>query len=1100
MIALVVERAVQNRGLVFALAAVLGLWGWWAIGRSRLDALPDLSDRQVIVVSEWEGRSPDLVEAQVTYPIVSKLVGAPGVRVVRGQSFFGVSFVYVIFEDGTDLYWARSRTLETLAGLGAELPDDAEVVLGPDATGVGWVFQYALVDETGGTDLGQLRSLQDWHLKYLLESVPGVAEVASVGGFVVQYQVELDPVRLLAHNLQVHQVIDAVRRSSNDVGGRIVELGSTEYMVRGRGYVRSIEDLRQIVLRGAAGQPVRLGDIADVKIGAEPRRGLAELDGKGETVGGIVIARDGENALAVVDRVKARIAEVSGSLPPGVRIVPVYDRSDLIHRAIRTLGWSLGEELFVVALFVILFLRHLRSALVPVISLPLAVLASFVPIWALGLSVNIMSLSGIIIAVGAMVDAAVIFVENAHKRLEDAPSDLDEPGRRRLLTAAFQEVGPSIFTSLLVLTVSFLPVFALESEEARLFEPLAFGKTFAMFFAAVLAVTLVPALGVTLIRGRIRAERDHPVSRALHAAYGPVLRAVLARPRWVLAGGVAAVVTTAPVYLRLGSESMPPLNEGAILYMPTSLPGLSITEAARVLQIQDRVLRSFPEVTSVFGKIGRAETATDPAPLSMAETTVLLAPPETWREVPARRWHSGLPALLSRPLALVWPERRQLTWDDLIAEMDRALQVPGMPPIWWMPVQTRTQMTASGIRSNLGVKVFGADRADIERVSLDIESRLRGVPGARSVFAERLQGGYYLDYEIDRAQVARYGLAIEDVEDIIETAIGGRPIARTVEGRERYAIVVQYLRGLRDSASALERVLVPLPVGRPESGAMADDVAAAPVPHVPITAVTRLRYDTGPHMLQTEDGYPYGVVFVDVEDADYEGFVDRAKAAIAAVDLPPGVRLEWDGQYASIVRTRDRLKLIVPLTLGIVAAILYANFRSWRHTAIVLLAVPFSLVGAVWLLWALGFNLSVAVWVGMIALAGIDAETGVVMLLYLDLAHDRARASGTLRTEADLREVIYEGAVRRVRPKVMTVFTDVVGLMPVMWAASTDAGADIAKRMAAPIVGGLCTSFLLELTIYPAIYFLWKRGQLQSTEPPDGSSGNIPQVTAQSGE
>lgn len=1085
MIARIVEASTRHRLFVFAGSLILALCGVWALIHARLDALPDLSDRQVIVLTEWEGRSPDIVEAQVTYPIVSKLLGAPGVKVVRGQSFFGVSFVYVIFEDGTDLYWARSRTLEYLSGLAAALPPGVTPVIGPDATGVGWVFQYALVDESGGTDLQELRALQDWHLKYLLQAVPGVAEVASVGGFVKQYQVELDPQRLLAYDLSVDQVIGAVRRSNNDVGGRVIEIGSTEYMVRGRGYLRSIADLREIVLRNRSGDPIRLGEIADVKIGAAPRRGLAELDGKGEAVGGIVVARDGENALDVIARVKARIAEIEGTLPAGVRIVPVYDRSDLILRAIDTLSRSLVQELIVVALLIVVFLRHLRSSLVPIASLPLAVLASFVPIWALGLSVNIMSLGGIVIAVGAMVDAAIIFVENAHKRLEDAGASGDDAARRDVLVDAFREVSPSVFTSLLVLTVSFVPVFALEAEEARLFEPLAFGKTFAMLFAAILAVTLVPALGVTLIRGTIRAERDHPISRALHALYAPVLRGVLRRPWWVIGGAVAVMASTVPAYLSLGSEPMPPLHEGAILYMPTSLPGLSITEAGRVLQIQDRVLRSFPEVTSVFGKIGRADTATDPAPLSMAETTVLLKPEADWRLIDVPRWYSGwAPRPLAAVLGLVWPERRRLQWDELVDEMDRALQVPGMPPIWWMPVQTRTQMTASGIRSNLGIQIFGEDRAEIERISVEMEGRLRGLRGARSVFADRVTGGYYLDYDIDRAQAARYGLAIEDVEDIIETAIGGRTVAHTVEGRERYTIVVQYLRGLRDSQAALEKVLVPLPYL--DTNMM--DGLPEPVVQVPITALTEIRFSSGPHMLQTEDGYPYGVVFVDVDDADYEGFVERARAAVAGVELPPGYRVEWAGQYKSIERVRGRLRVIVPLTLFVVFALLYTNFQSWRHTAIVMLAVPFSLVGAVWLLWLLGFNLSVAVWIGMIALAGIDAETGVVMLLYLDLAWERAAREGRLRTVADLDRAIFEGAVRRLRPKVMTVGTDIIGLMPVMWASTTEIGADVTKRMAAPIVGGLVTSFLLELTVYPAIYALWKRRALVR-QPSDRPSG-----------
>jgi Cu(I)/Ag(I) efflux system membrane protein CusA/SilA len=1077
MIGALVEYCARHRLIVFAATAALALFGLYSLEHASLDALPDLSDRQVIVLTEWEGRSPDLVEAQITFPIVSKLVAAPKVKVVRGQSFFGTSFVYAIFEDGTDPYWARSRVLEHLDGLRGRLPEGASPILGPDASGVGWIYQYALVDESGTHDLQELRALQDLHLDYVIESVPGVAEVAPVGGFVKQYQVELDPTKLLAYQVSVEEIIHAIRRSNNDVGGRTIELGSTEYMVRGRGYVRSIEDLRSIVLRRSEGAaPILLGEVADVKVGAEPRRGLAELDGRGEVVGAIVVARDGENALDVIRRVEDRIEAYRSSLPPGVDIVEVYDRSDLIHRAIDSLSTALIEELLVVALFILVFLVHVRSALVPIISLPIAVVASFIPIYYFGLTINIMSLGGILIAVGAMVDASIIFVENAHKRLEEWEDGGQVGNRDRVLIDAFKEVGPSIFASLLVLTVSFIPIFALEAQEGRLFRPLAVGKTFAMLFAAVLAVTLVPALGRSLIRGRIRPERDNPVSRALHRLYDPVLRAVLRHERAVIVAGVLVTLSTIPIFTRLGSEFMPPLNEGSILYMPTSVAGISVTEAARVLQIQDRILKTFPEVTRVFGKIGRAQTATDPAPLSMAETTVLLRPHGEWRTKKIERWYSGLPEITRGLFRWAWPDERPLEWDELIAEMDAALQIPGMPPIWWMPVQTRIEMLSTGIRSSLGLKVFGDDREVIEGIGIQVEQVLRTVPGTRNAFAERITGGYYVDYEIDRMQAARYGLAIEDVEDIIETAIGGRTVARTVEGRESYGIVVQYLRGLRDNEDALERVLVPLPhEEKPKMPpGMSDGTPLRPAPHVPISVLTRIEFRTGPHMIQNEDGHPFGVVFVDIADDDYEGYVERARAAVSKIDLPPGYRIEWAGQYQSILRVRERLQLVIPLTLFIVFFILYMNFQSWRHTLIVLLAVPFSLVGAVWLVWALGFNLSVAVWVGMIALAGIDAETGVVMLLYLDLAYDKAVAEGRMTSRRDLDAAIYEGAVKRLRPKVMTVFTDVVGLMPVMWAASMETGADVTQRMAAPIVGGLVTSFILELTIYPAIYALWK--------------------------
>jgi copper/silver efflux system protein len=1065
MIENLIEYCARNRFIIFVATFFLALWGFWALKNAKLDALPDLSDTQVIIFTEWEGRSPDLVEAQITYPIVTRLVAAPEMKVVRGQSFFGLSFVYAIFEDGTDMYWARSRTLEYINALRDKLPADVSPTLGPDATGVGWVYEYALVDESGQHDLQELRAFQDWNLKYTLESVPGVAEVASVGGFVKQYQVELDPNRLQTYKLPVDRVVTAIRRSNADVGGRAIEFGSTEYMVRGRGYIKSPDDIRNISLGATeGGTPIFLRDVADVKIGAEPRRGLAEYNGQGEVVGGIVIARYGENAFNVIKDVKEKLAAITDSLPAGVKVVTTYDRSDLIQRAIDSLRKALVEELIVVAIFIIIFLLHVRSALVPIISLPLAVLASFIPIYYMGLTVNIMSLGGIIIAVGAMVDAAIIFVENAHKKLEEW-EEAGRPGSRMdALISGFREVGGSIFASLLVLTVSFIPVFTLEAQEGRLFKPLAFGKTFAMFFAAILSVTLVPAIGVLLIRGKIRSEEKHPISRFLHWIYSPVLYFAVRFRKTMILAGILIMATTIPVFLSLGSEFMPPLNEGSILYMPTATPGMSITEAAKILQTQDRILRTFPEVTSVFGKIGRALTPTDPAPLSMVETTILLKPPDEWRTVEKKRWYSGLPDFMKPPLRWIWPDRRPMEWNELIADMDVKLRFPGMPPIWWMPVQTRTEMLSTGIRSNLGIKVFGADREEIEKLSIQIEQALQTVPGTRSAFAERLTGGYFIDYEINREAVARYGLNIADVEDVIETAIGGKSIGNTVEGRERFPITVQYLRELRDTESALERVLVPTPAGA----------------QVPISMLANIRFNTGPHMIQNEDGYQYGVVFVDVSDDDYEGYVKKAQEIIRAqVKLPPGYRLEWTGQYQSLLRMRERLKLVVPVTLFIVFFILYLNFNSWKHTLIVLLAVPFSLVGSIWLLYLLGFNLSVAVWVGMIALAGIDAETGTVMLLYLDLAYDKAKKAGHMMNFADLREAIHEGAVKRLRPKVMTVFTDVIGLMPVMWAASTETGIDVTKRMAAPIVGGLVTSFLLELTIYPAIYAIWKHAEME---------------------
>lgn len=1032
MIERLIAWCARNRILTIALVLVAAVAGLRAIRQTPLDAIPDLSDTQVIVSTEWSGRSPDLVEDQITYPIVTALRSAPGVRYVRGLSMIGDSFVYVVFEDGVDLYWARSRVLEYLATLQGRLPPGAAPKLGPDATSVGWVFEYALVDTTGRNDLSQLRSFQDWYLRYWLQSVDGVSEVASVGGFVKQYQVDLDPRRLESYGVAIREVATAIQSSNTDVGGSVLEIGEHEHFVRGRGYIRSLDDLRGIVVKtGEGGVPVTVAQLGEVYLGPEPRRGIAELNGRGEVVGGIVIMRQNENALHVIEGVKKRLAEVSGSFPPGVRLVTTYDRSELIEHAVHTLRRSLLEEMAIVSVVIVLFLLHFRSALVPILTLPIAVVLSFIPMSAQGLTANIMSLGGIAVAIGAMVDASIIMVENVHKKLEAWEAGGRAGSREEAIVSGLREVGRPVFFALMVITISFLPIFTLEGTEGRLFRPLAYTKTYSMFFAALLAVTLTPALASWFIRGRIRPERQHPISRRMTSAYAPVVRFAVRRRGWVIGIAALLVLSTIPVFLQLGSEFMPPLNEGTILYMPTAPPGISETEAATVLQLMDRRLKDIPEVENVFGKMGRARTATDPAPLSMVETVVTLKPESEWR--------------------------KGMTWDRLIEEMDERCRFPGMPNLWWMPIQTRNEMLATGVRSAVGVKVFGPDLATIETIGIDVERALRGVKGTRTAFAERVTGGYFLDFDIDRVTIARYGLTVGDVQDVIEAAIGGMTVSQTVEGRERYPISVRYAREFRDDPEALGRVLVPTPGGA----------------QVPLAQVAQIHFRTGPPMLVEEDGQLLGLVSVDVAGRPLASYVEDARDAVKReVSLPPGYRLEWSGQFQYYERARARLLLVVPVTLLIVFALLYFNRRSVTEALIVMLAVPFSLVGAVWILWILGYNMSVAVWVGMIALAGLDAETGVIMLLYLDLAHRDRAARGALHDRNDLTEAIVEGSAHRIRPKMMTVCAILFGLLPILWGQG--AGADIMRRIAAPMVGGVLTSFVLELVVYPAIYAWWK--------------------------
>jgi Cu(I)/Ag(I) efflux system membrane protein CusA/SilA len=1121
MVGKVIEYCATHRALVLIVTAFIVVGSVVAVKSVPLDAIPDLSDPQVIIFTEWMGRSPDLVEDQVTYPIVSSLLAAPKVVAVRGQSMFGMSFIYVIFQEGTDLYWARSRVLEYMNSIRARLPQGATPVLGPDATSVGWVFQYALVDKSGRHDLSELRTFQDFHLRYALASVPGVAEVASVGGYQRQYQVEVDPARLHAYGLSPADVTSAIRRSNADVGGRVIEMSGREYFVRGRGYVKSLDDLRQIAL-GAdrkSGTPIRIADVGTVSFGPDIRRGVSELDGEGEAVGGTVVMRYGENALHVIERVKEKLKELYPTFPPGVEVRIVYDRSNLIHRAIETLRHTLLEEGIVVSLIIFVFLLHLRSTLVPVLSLPVAVALAFVPMYFLRINSNIMSLGGIAIAIGAMVDAAIVLVENAHKHLESAPPGAD---RQRVLIAAAQEVGPPIFFSLLIITAAFLPIFALNGQAGRLFKPLAFTKTFCMAFAALVSITLAPALMSLFIRGRIRHEQDHPVSRAMISVYRPFAWVALKNPRTTIAIGLAAVLSAAPMAMRLGHEFMPPLNEGDMLYMPTTFPNISIEEAKRYLQVQDRLIRSFPEVERVFGKAGRSETPTDPAPLSMVETVVKLKPRDRWRLLDQNRWYSKWsPGWLKPAFRPLWPDRRRITWEELTAELNRTMQIPGWTNAWTMPIKTRIDMLSTGIRTPIGVKIFGANLDTIDRIGMDLERVVSRVPSTRSVYSDRSTGGFYLDIVPDRAALGRYGLTVGEVEDVIEAAVGGQPIEVTVEGRNRFTINVRYPSELRQDIESLRHVLVPLRMGGgaapaapagigggsiappgggggAEAGGMGDGApgnrlppAGAPEPsttlwdepggpHVPLGQIADIRVVTGPPMIRDEAGMLVGYVYVDMDAAkrDIGGFVDDAKKAVAKeVRLPAGYFLKWTGQYELLQQMQARMRILVPLTLVIVLLLLYMNFGNLTQALIVLASVPFALVGSVWLMALLHYNLSTAVWVGIIALVGLAAQTGVVMVVYCDSAYHKRKREGRIRDLDDIVEATLEGSVQRVRPKLMTVATMMIGLVPLLW--SQGSGADVMKRVAAPMVGGLFTSAFLTLEIIPVIYTYWRYAQLK---------------------
>jgi Cu(I)/Ag(I) efflux system membrane protein CusA/SilA len=1069
MIHAVIEACVRNKFLVLLLTAAVIVAGVWAMAHISLDAIPDLSDVQVILFASYPGQAPQLVEDQVTYPLTTKMLAVPFAKAVRGYSFFGFSFVYVIFEDGTDLYWARSRVLESLSGIQGSLPPTARVELGPDATGVGWVYEYALRSDRHS--LQELRSIQDWYLRYELASVEGVAEVASVGGYVKQYQVTVDPVRLQGYGIRLSAVREALRRSNADVGGRLVEMAETEFMVRGLGYFKNVADVESVpVSVSATGTPVLVRDIAEVTLGPELRRGLVELDGEGEVVGGIVVMRIGENALATVRSIKSKLEELEAGLPDGVAIVPVYDRSTLITRAIDVLQRKLTQEMIVVALICVLFLLHLRSAFVAIFTLPVGILISFVVMHALGINANIMSLGGIAIAIGVMVDASVVMVENAHKHLERARASGRPFQHDAVIVRAAKEVGPALFYSLVIITLSFLPVFTLQAQEGRLFRPLAYTKTFAMGAAAVLAVTVIPVLMSVFIRGRIRSEDRNPLSRFFIRAYRPFIHVVLRFPKSVILLALLVTVVTWIPYQRMGREFLPPLYEGDFLWMPTTDPGISITKAKELLQQTNKIIKRFPEVRHSFGKIGRAETSTDPAPLSMIETTIMLEPPEAWPQRSVQRFYSGwpVPERVRGWLRRVWPESVPARGPgELDRAINDAIRFPGLTSAGMEgPIKIRLDMLATGIRAPVGIKIAGPDLLVLEKLAEHVAGVVESLPGTVSAYADRSYGGNYLDFDIDRAEAARYGLTVGDVQDVIVTAIGGTNITQTVEGRERYPVNLRYQPELRDDPDKLARVLVPTPRGE----------------QIPLGQLARLRIRKGPPAIKSENARLNAWVQVSIreDETDLGSYVARAKRAVAAeVDLPPGYSIRWSGRYEYMERARQRLALVVPLTLGIILFLLYLHFRNPIEVLIVILAVPFSLVGGVWLMDLLDYNMSVAAAVGFIALAGLAAETGIVMLAYLDEVYERRRAENRLRTMADLYEGIVEGAVLRVRPKLMTVSTTIIGLLPVMVGSVFESGSQVMQRIAAPMVGGLISATVLTLLIIPAMYMVWKGAGLR---------------------
>lgn len=1078
MIAKIIKFSVHNKAVILILISFAFIYAIYAINNIPLDAIPDLSDTQVIIYTKWD-RSPQIIENQITYPIVSALLGISKIKSIRGFSDYGFSYVYVIFEDGTDIYWARSRVVEYMSKIQNSLPQGISTEIGPDATGVGWIYQYAIIDSTNAYNLSYLKTLQDWYIKYSLQSIPGVAEVATVGGFEKQYQVAINPNLLHVYNVTVPDIIKAIKSSTNEMGGRLIEWSGKEFMINAQGYIDDIKMLKKVVVKAVPPTPVLLENVATVSVGPQIRRGLAEFNGNGEVVGGIVVMRHKENALNVINRVKEKLHEIKKGLPKGVDIVTVYDRSTLIKQSISTLTHSLIMEMIVVSVIILIFLWHFPSAIVPIITIPISVVLAFIPMYFMKITSNIMSLTGIALSIGVLVDGAIVEVENAYKKIEYWIADGRKGDYHQIRLEALMEVGPSIFFSLLVITVAFLPIFTLVDQEGRLFTPLAWTKTLTMALAAILAITLDPVVRMLFTRlepfvfkssslskittlifvGTYYPEEKHPISKMLFALYEPVCRWVLDRPKKVVATSCILLIVTLPLFFSLGSEFMPPLNEGTILYMPTTLPGISITEAKKLLLYQNKVIKSFPEVETVFGKAGRAETSTDPAPFSMIETTIVLKPKDQWRR---KQWWNSyfVPELLKTLLRKVFDDR--ISYEELIKEMNAALRIPGVTNAWTMPIKGRIDMLTTGMRTPVGIKILGSDIYTVEKIGIHIEQIIKELTGTRSVYAERVRGGYYVNVYPNRESLARYGLTVEELQMIVGTAIGGETIKTTIESfRERYTINIRYERDFRNSVDALERVLIPTKYGY----------------HIPLKEVADITLSYGPSMIRNENGMIAGYVFVDVDDRDIGGYVERAKKAVySAVSIPSGYTIVFSGQYENIIRVKNRLVIILPVTIFLIILILYFNTKSYVKTGIVLLAVPFSLIGAIVLMYVLGYNISIAAWVGMIALMGLDAETGVFMLLFLDLSYEDAKHKRALRTLDDLKNAIVHGAVQRIRPKIMTVATTMIGLMPIMW--STGTGADMMKRIAAPMVGGLTTSFIMELVVYPAIYLLWKRKEL----------------------
>jgi Cu(I)/Ag(I) efflux system membrane protein CusA/SilA len=1081
MIEKIIEVCAKNRFLVFTVVLLMTLGGIYAMRNIPLDAVPDISDVQVIVYTKWEGRSPDLIEDQITYPIVTALISAPRVKTVRGFSDFGFSYVYVIFEDGTDIYWARPRVLEYMQQITGQLPPGVTPVIGPDATGVGWVYTYAVVDETGRHDLAYLRTLQDWYLRYALASVEGVAEIASVGGFVKQYQVNIDPNRMSAYNLSIRDVMARIRASNNDVEGRLLEFGGREYMVRGRGYIKSVTDLEKVAVgTNRQGTPILLRDIGNVNLGPEIRRGIVELDGKGEVAGGIVVVRFGENALNVIKRVEAKIAEITPGLPEGIKIVPTYDRSELIELSIQTLQKTLLEELIVVSVVIVVFLLHFRSALVPIFALPIAMIASFIPMYFLKLTSNIMSLGGLALSIGVMVDASIVMVENGYRHLSEG-SEEDRRNSFSTIVRACQQVGRGIFFALVIIIVSFIPVFMLEAQEGRMFRPLAFTKTLAMAASSLLAITLVPVLLTVFLKGkRLKPESENPLSRFFRWFYEPVIHWVLKWKKIALLITFVIIPLSVPLLFKIGSEFMPALYEGTIFYMPITSPGISVTEAGRILALQDRILKSFPEVHTVFGKAGRAETSTDPAPFSMMETTVHLKPKDQWRKI--KKDYSALPAWMRPAAEKILGTLRGITFEELIEEMDKEMQFPGFQNAWTMPIRARIDMLTTGIRTPVGIKIFGSDLNKIQELGIHIEMILNEVSGTRSVYAERVAGGYFTDIKINRDEIARYGLTVGDVQDVIQTALGGMNVTRTVEGRERYPVNLRYLRELRDDLEKVKRILVPVPVGAagatPGMGGMGGPSSSdARFAHIPLTQLADISLTEGPAMIRDEDAMLTGYVYVDVTGRDIGGYVDEAKRVIdEKLELPAGYSLAWSGQYEFQLRAKERLKILLPIVFFVIFILLYMTFHSVSEAFMVILAVPYAMTGGLILQYLLGYNFSVAVWVGYIALYGLAVETGVVMVIYLKEALNQRLMKGEV-TRQDIHEAAVEGSVLRLRPKLMTVATTMIGLVPIMW--STGVGADVMKPIAAPIIGGLVTSTIQVLIILPVIFVMMKERALK---------------------